>query len=177
MLPLSPFTYLLEGLLGNVLGPQAVRCAQNEFNIIEPPAGQTCEAFLSPYFAGAFGYFEQRPDGNCQVCQYSRGEDFLTGLSTSDFTFSSSHRWRNLVSTSTMVVIGRCRSGCSSNTYYYVFDRAFSLHILVSTLRLRSACSTWRASTTGARRSLPRREAWRRAESLLIFLCKKRPPS
>ncbi|CEH13462.1 pleiotropic drug resistance abc transporter [Ceraceosorus bombacis] len=96
MLPLSPFTYLLEGLLGNVLGPQIVRCAENEFNIIRPPTGQTCEAYLSPYFTRAFGYFEQRPDGDCQVCQYSRGEDFLTGLSTPDFAFSSSHRWRNL---------------------------------------------------------------------------------
>ncbi|PWN42438.1 putative SNQ2-ABC transporter [Ceraceosorus guamensis] len=96
MLPLSPFTYLLEGLLGNVLGPQLVRCAENEFNIVRPPTGQTCEAYLSPYFTRAFGYFEQRPDGDCQVCQYSRGEDFLTGLSTSNFAFSSSHRWRNL---------------------------------------------------------------------------------
>jgi ABC-type multidrug transport system permease subunit len=97
MFPLSPFTYLLEGLLGNVLGGEAIVCAANELNTLNPPAGQSCEQFLGAYFAsGAPGYFVQNADGSCGTCAYAQAETFLSSLSTSSLTLSSSHKWRNL---------------------------------------------------------------------------------
>lgn len=97
MVNLSPFTYLLEGLLGNVLGGEPVICAASELNRLIPPTGQSCAQFLGPYYAnGAPGYFVQNADGSCGTCAYSQGETFLSSLSTAQLTFSSSHKWRNL---------------------------------------------------------------------------------
>lgn len=40
---LDPFTYLIGGLLGNVLHDQPVNCLQSELSVFQPPQGQTCQ--------------------------------------------------------------------------------------------------------------------------------------
>lgn len=95
--PLSPFTYLVEGMLGNTLGGSEIRCDQKELNVLNPPAGQSCEAFLRPYYnAGASGYFVEQPGGGCGVCGYNAGDQYLATLSSENITISASHKWRNI---------------------------------------------------------------------------------
>lgn len=72
MYRLTPFTYLIEGLLANAMGGQQVRCRQEEFLTVVPPAGQDCIAFLEPFTAAAPGYAEVQANGDCGYCQVSR---------------------------------------------------------------------------------------------------------
>ncbi|WFD34805.1 hypothetical protein MCUN1_001649 [Malassezia cuniculi] len=98
MFPLSPFTYIVEGMLGNALHGEPVRCTESEFSRIVPPAGQTCAQYLANFSMelgspeNGVGYFRDAPDGNgCDFCSMRYGEDFLTGIQ-----LSSSNRYRNI---------------------------------------------------------------------------------
>ncbi|KAM0791176.1 hypothetical protein ACM66B_005660 [Microbotryomycetes sp. NB124-2] len=91
MYRLTPFTYLIEGLLANAMGGLVIRCSQEEFLRIEPPAGQECVAFLEPFTSAAPGYAEVLPDGSCGYCQYANGDQFLQTVN-----MSFSNRWRDL---------------------------------------------------------------------------------
>lgn len=81
MFDLTPFKYLVEGLLGNAIGGYPVRCDPKEFNQLTPPQGQTCQEFLSPFSStldqapNGSGYFQNAADGsgNCDFCQYRVG--------------------------------------------------------------------------------------------------------
>src|ERR1700744_5256765 len=52
MYRVSPFTYLIGGWAGTGLADRPVVCAENELAIFDPPAGQTCGAYLAPYLEG-----------------------------------------------------------------------------------------------------------------------------
>ena len=52
----SPFTYLLEGLLTTGLAGAPATCSSPELLRLVPPAGQTCGAYLSTYISSAGGY-------------------------------------------------------------------------------------------------------------------------
>lgn len=99
---LSPFTYLLEALLGNTLADQPVRCSPGELNTLVPPAGQDCAAYLGNFSStleqpplGA-GYYQQNSDGSCSYCQYRDGSTFLSSLSAPPLYFDAEHRLRNV---------------------------------------------------------------------------------
>lgn len=104
MFPLSPFTHLIEGMLGDIYKDKPIRCAPVELNLINPPTGQTCDQYLSGFSSRldqaprGSGYYEvlQGPNGSeqCGYCQYRFGEDFLATVGTRAFSFSSSHRFR-----------------------------------------------------------------------------------
>ncbi|PWN90960.1 hypothetical protein FA10DRAFT_267384 [Acaromyces ingoldii] len=96
MVPLSPFTYLLEGLLGNVLAGEPVECTAKEANIVIPPAGQSCDAYLGRFQQTSAGYYTTLPDGTCSYCQYRQADTYLTLLSTNNFKLDVGHRFRNL---------------------------------------------------------------------------------
>ncbi|KAK4048322.1 ATP-binding cassette transporter snq2 [Microbotryomycetes sp. JL201] len=91
MYRLTPFTYLIEGLLANAMGGLVIRCSQQELLRIQPPAGQECVAWLQPFTSAATGYAEVLPDGGCGYCQYSNGDQFLATVN-----MSFSNRWRDL---------------------------------------------------------------------------------
>ena len=107
MYHLSPFTYLVEGLMGNTVHDQEVRCEPNEFNILYPPHGSSCDEYLgdftvplsqvpkpeSPEADGlrGSGYYIQGSNGICLYCPMRRGEDYLTSIS-----MSSSYRFRDI---------------------------------------------------------------------------------
>ncbi|WFD34806.1 hypothetical protein MCUN1_001650 [Malassezia cuniculi] len=98
MFPLSPYTYIIEGLMGDALHGEPVRCAENEFSRIIPPAGQTCAQYLGNFSMelgspeNGMGYFRDAPDGNgCDFCAMRYGEDYLASIQ-----LSSSHRYRNI---------------------------------------------------------------------------------
>lgn len=93
MYRISPFTYLIEGLLGQSLGKQDINCAAVEFVQINPPMGLTCAQYMNPYMAVAGGYLTN-PEAlaACHFCSTRTTDQFL-GLS---FNIFYSHRWRDI---------------------------------------------------------------------------------
>ena len=114
MYRVSPFTYLIEGLIGqgkalrlqisahhsyacsvlfSAVGRFEVNCSSSEFVTLEPPSGQTCSQYMSTYIADHGGYL-QNPDASasCNFCTYRTSDQFLQ----SSFNIFYSHRWRNV---------------------------------------------------------------------------------
>ncbi|BGO92884.1 hypothetical protein NBRC10512_008005 [Rhodotorula toruloides] len=81
---LDPLTWLIAGLVTNELHDLRVTCLDSEYRIVQPPAGQTCSAWLQPFVSAAGGYLAN-PDAtsNCQYCQYSVGDQFFEPLGLS----------------------------------------------------------------------------------------------
>jgi len=53
---LTPFHYLLEGLLGMVVHNEPIRCSTKELAIFPPPPGQTCQQYAGAYATQSGGY-------------------------------------------------------------------------------------------------------------------------
>ncbi|WFD29917.1 hypothetical protein MSPP1_000931 [Malassezia sp. CBS 17886] len=98
MFRLSPFTWIIEGMLGNAIFDKPVRCTDVELNSIVPPSGMSCEQYLKnfsstlaqPAVPGA-GYYEPAPDGTCSFCAMREGEDYMDSI-----LLDSSRRFRDL---------------------------------------------------------------------------------
>lgn len=90
MYHLTPFTYLIEGLLTNALGGIEIRCTAEQFNVLTPPSGTDCLTFLQPFLSTGTGYAEVI-DGACSYCAYASGDQFLETLN-----MSFSHRYRDV---------------------------------------------------------------------------------
>lgn len=92
MYRVSPFTYLVEGLLGQAIGGQLINCASNELVPVNPPDGSSCGAYLDPFISFAGGYITN-PDATtqCLYCPYRTTDQFML----SSFNILYSHHWRN----------------------------------------------------------------------------------
>ena len=77
-------------------------CSPVELVTIQPPSGQSCSQYMSPYISMAGGYLTN-PDASsdCQYCSFSSTDGFL-GLS---FNIFYSHHWRNLGIFAAFIVI------------------------------------------------------------------------
>ncbi|SCZ91970.1 BZ3500_MvSof-1268-A1-R1_Chr5-3g08254 [Microbotryum saponariae] len=91
MYHLTPFTYLIEGLVANAIGGKTVTCGQQEFQVVVPPAGQGCVDYLSAYTSRAGGYAQVLDNGSCGFCTYRNGDEFLATVG-----MKYSHRWRDV---------------------------------------------------------------------------------
>ncbi|GAA6060988.1 hypothetical protein JCM10212_000674 [Sporobolomyces blumeae] len=91
MYHLTPFTYLIEGLVANALGGVPIRCKESQFQILNPPAGQQCVQWMQAYTSTNAGYAEVLPNGDCGYCTYRVGDEFLASVG-----MSYSHRWRDI---------------------------------------------------------------------------------
>jgi len=88
----SPWTYLLEGFVGQVLGHSPITCAPVEYVTVKPPQAQTCQQYLSNFISMAGGYVANpSAKDNCQFCPYATTDEFLQ----SNSNIFWSHRWRN----------------------------------------------------------------------------------
>ncbi|KAF4583486.1 hypothetical protein EYR38_002237 [Pleurotus pulmonarius] len=93
MYRLSPFTYLIEGLLGQALGRSPIVCSDIEYVTVDPPSGQTCGQFFERYISSAGGYLrDPSASSGCQFCSFATTDEML-GAS---FNISYDHRWRNV---------------------------------------------------------------------------------
>ncbi|TCD65301.1 hypothetical protein EIP91_002826 [Steccherinum ochraceum] len=93
MYRLSPFTYLVEGLLGQALGGHQINCSPVEFASITPPSGQTCSQYLDPFISAAGGYITNPTATDaCQYCAFRDADSFL-GRS---FNIEYANRWRDI---------------------------------------------------------------------------------
>jgi ATP-binding cassette subfamily G (WHITE) protein 2 (SNQ2) len=87
---LTPFHYLLEGMLAAVTHGVPVICAETEFATFSPPPGLSCESYAGPYVQKAGGYVQTAASGMCQFCQYANGDEFASG-----FNVYYAHIWRD----------------------------------------------------------------------------------
>jgi ATP-binding cassette, subfamily G (WHITE), member 2, PDR len=91
MYRISPFTYLVDGMLSTGLANTKIVCSSVELSHFNPPSGQTCGQYLHKYISEAGGYVENSSAmANCSFCSASDTNTYLTNLSS-----SYSHRWRN----------------------------------------------------------------------------------
>ncbi|KIP09940.1 hypothetical protein PHLGIDRAFT_102023 [Phlebiopsis gigantea 11061_1 CR5-6] len=93
MYRISPYSYLIEGLLGTVIGHQDINCAAVEFVRLNPPSGLNCSSYLDPFISFAGGYLANPDDtSSCAYCPYRTSDRYLLD----NFSISYSHRWRNI---------------------------------------------------------------------------------
>jgi len=91
MYRLSPYTYLVDGLLGVGLSNTLVKCAEKEFLRFNPTSGETCGEYMSTYISQAGGYLKDpNATTDCKFCIIYDTNTFLISLSS-----SYGHRWRN----------------------------------------------------------------------------------
>ncbi|KAH7929251.1 hypothetical protein BV22DRAFT_1192162 [Leucogyrophana mollusca] len=91
MYRVSPFTYLVEGLLGQAIGGQPVTCTSTELVTLVPPANTSCATYMGPFISTVGGYIVTTNDA-CQYCPYQTTDQFLLN----NFNIEYSHHWRNL---------------------------------------------------------------------------------
>ncbi|KAI0767296.1 pleiotropic drug resistance ABC transporter [Fomes fomentarius] len=93
MYRLSPYTYLIEALLGQAIGHQPIQCSSVELVTIEPPSGQSCATYMGPYISMAGGYMTN-PDATsgCQYCSFSTTDAFLNV----SFNIFYENHWRDM---------------------------------------------------------------------------------
>lgn len=88
---MSPFTYIVEGLLATGLANTQVVCAPNELLQFQPAAGQTCGRYMQAYISAYGGYLtDPNATADCSFCSISSTSVFLNS-----FNIKYSHRWRD----------------------------------------------------------------------------------
>ncbi|GBE83477.1 pleiotropic drug resistance ABC transporter [Sparassis latifolia] len=93
MYHVSPFTYVVESMVGQVVGRNPIVCSAAELVPVEPPTGQTCSQYLGPFIDAAGGYLTNgNATSQCLYCAYSTTDAFL-GKS---FNIFYSLHWRDL---------------------------------------------------------------------------------
>lgn len=91
MYRVSPFTYLVDGMLSTGLANNRVRCSSIEYATFQPAAGLTCEQYLQNYLNSTGGYVNNPTDTqNCQYCSVDQTNVYLSQISS-----SYANRWRN----------------------------------------------------------------------------------
>ncbi|PYH80056.1 hypothetical protein BO82DRAFT_313773 [Aspergillus uvarum CBS 121591] len=89
---LDPFTYLVGGLLGEVLWDVKVQCKASEFVQFSAPSGQTCGQYMADFIANNTGYLQDASaTGSCSFCQYSTGADYAKSFNLKEKYYS----WRD----------------------------------------------------------------------------------
>lgn len=91
MYRVSPFTYLVSGMLSNGLANTAVVCAAKELLHFDPPSNTTCFAYMESYISYAGGYIvNKEATSDCQYCSVAETNVFLKSVNA-DYA----DRWRN----------------------------------------------------------------------------------
>jgi ABC-type multidrug transport system permease subunit len=91
---LNPFNYLIGSLLTFTSFSAPVYCAESEFAVFNPPAGQTCGTYLAGYQQGMGARTNlTNPDATmgCKVCEYRTGADYLSNINLEDYYYG----WRD----------------------------------------------------------------------------------
>lgn len=78
---LTPFRYMLEGLLSLATHNEPIRCAANEFARFAPPGGQTCQEYAGTFIQRVGGYLNDPSSTTmCEFCQYAVGDEYTATL-------------------------------------------------------------------------------------------------
>ncbi|EKG21785.1 ABC transporter-like protein [Macrophomina phaseolina MS6] len=92
MYRVSPFTYIVEGILSVGLAGKRVTCADNEILTMQPRQDETCGEYLSAYVRQHGG--EVLDPAATRDCRYCPVTDSGAYLSQSHIEYG--HRWRNV---------------------------------------------------------------------------------
>lgn len=91
MYRVSPFTYLVSGMLSTGLANTNVVCSSIEYLHINPPSNLTCGEYLNPYTSFAGGYVLNEGDTtDCSFCSVKYTNVFLKSVNA-----EYADRWRN----------------------------------------------------------------------------------
>ncbi|KAG1782156.1 P-loop containing nucleoside triphosphate hydrolase protein [Suillus placidus] len=89
----SPFMYIVEGVLGQAIGSQAIICSSTELVSVNPPNGLTCGMYMDPFIEFAGGYLTNPGAAEgCQYCPYKTTDQYMY----SRFNIKYSDHWRDL---------------------------------------------------------------------------------
>ncbi|KAF8994409.1 ABC-2 type transporter-domain-containing protein [Cyathus striatus] len=92
MYRLSPYTYLIEALVGQAVGHQQIRCDDRELVTIDPPSSDSCQSYMAKYMATRGGYLTNpSATSSCHYCSSSNTDQWLG----SHFNIYYSHHWRD----------------------------------------------------------------------------------
>ncbi|KAL1652217.1 Multidrug resistance protein [Diplodia intermedia] len=88
----SPFTYLVSGMLSTAVANSEVTCAANEYLRFDPAGDKTCYEYIEPYTVATGGGYMLNPNAtsDCQYCAMSSTNQFLAQV---DVYFKDA--WRN----------------------------------------------------------------------------------
>ncbi len=93
MYRISPFTYLIDGMLSTGLANNVISCSPIELVKFNPPPNTTCGQYMTPYIDTLGGYLTNDTllaTANCEFCTVNNTNVYLTQLSSQYST-----RWRN----------------------------------------------------------------------------------
>ncbi|KAG7416060.1 ZEB2-regulated ABC transporter 1 [Fusarium oxysporum f. sp. rapae] len=86
----SPFTYVVEGLMGTSMANADAGCEKNELITFTAPNGTTCGEYMKSYLSNVGGYIVNTAATECQYCTISDTNTFLESKS-----MSYGNRWRD----------------------------------------------------------------------------------
>jgi hypothetical protein len=86
----SPFTYLVQGMLAVGVANTKVVCSDYELLRFSAPSGTQCGTYMEPWVKFAGGYLKDNNTSDCEFCSVSDTNTFLAGVSA-----NYSDRWRN----------------------------------------------------------------------------------
>nr|ODN88907.1 ATP-binding cassette transporter [Cryptococcus depauperatus CBS 7855] len=87
----SPFTYLVEGMLSAAVANTDIHCTSSELLHFNPPSNVSCGEYMSGYMLTAGGYLvDKAAKHDCQYCTMEKTNEFL-----GHFNIFYSNAWRN----------------------------------------------------------------------------------
>ncbi|KAK0449820.1 pleiotropic drug resistance ABC transporter [Desarmillaria tabescens] len=93
MYRLSPFTYLLEGIIGYAAGNSLLTCSSLEYVTLVPPEGRTCSEYMDLFIGYAGGYLlDPSATAACSFCPFRTSEAYLE----SNFNIKYDNHWRDM---------------------------------------------------------------------------------
>ncbi|KAK2926203.1 AAA ATPase domain [Fusarium oxysporum f. sp. vasinfectum] len=84
---LSPFTYLLGGMVTAVTSSVGVSCSSADLTVFTAPANETCSSYVSKWALSASAQLlnpDASGDDYCQVCRWTTGTQFLDQFNLGD---------------------------------------------------------------------------------------------
>ena len=91
MYRVSPFTYLIDGMLSTGLANNNITCASIEYLHFNPPPNETCYQYMETYMNVVGGYLSNpNATTTCDFCSGSSTNTYLAALAS-----KYSNRWRN----------------------------------------------------------------------------------
>lgn len=78
MYRVSPFTYIIDGIVGTALHGRKVVCSEKEVSVFNPPAGTTCGEYMARYLALAPGTLSNpNATSRCEYCALTVADQYL----------------------------------------------------------------------------------------------------
>jgi ABC-type multidrug transport system permease subunit len=91
MYRVSPFTYLVSGMLATGVGRTTATCEAVEYLHLTPPSNTTCGDYMAEYISSFGGYLQDpKATSECSFCSISSTDTFLAQVSS-----YYEDRWRN----------------------------------------------------------------------------------